>query len=32
MTAMGGLLQINGSMDVNFVIVKDVMAAKYKVS
>ncbi|CAM0151749.1 unnamed protein product [Urochloa decumbens] len=29
-TAMGGLLQSKSSMDVNFVIVKDVMAAKYK--
>ncbi|GJN07350.1 hypothetical protein PR202_ga25174 [Eleusine coracana subsp. coracana] len=29
-TAMGGLLQTNSSTDVNFVIVKDVMAAKYK--
>ncbi|PAN41605.1 hypothetical protein PAHAL_8G056000 [Panicum hallii] len=29
-TAMGGILQSKSSMDVNFVIVKDVMAAKYK--
>ncbi|CAL4985386.1 unnamed protein product [Urochloa decumbens] len=29
-TAMGGLLQSKSSMDINFVIVKDVMAAKYK--
>ncbi|CAO2152844.1 unnamed protein product [Urochloa humidicola] len=29
-TAMGGLLQSKSSLDVNFVIVKDVMAAKYK--
>uniref|UniRef100_A0A0Q3R2U8 BRCT domain-containing protein n=1 Tax=Setaria italica TaxID=4555 RepID=A0A0Q3R2U8_SETIT len=29
-TAMGGLLQSKSSVDVNFVIVKDVMAAKYK--
>ncbi|TVU26247.1 hypothetical protein EJB05_28784 [Eragrostis curvula] len=29
-TAMGGLLETNRSMDVNFVIVKDVMAVKYK--
>jgi hypothetical protein len=31
-TAMGGLLQAKVSMDVNFVIAKDVLAAKYKVS
>ncbi|TVU26234.1 hypothetical protein EJB05_28771 [Eragrostis curvula] len=30
LTAMGGLLQITRSNDVNFVIVKDVMAVKYK--
>ncbi|KAK1646712.1 hypothetical protein QYE76_064517 [Lolium multiflorum] len=29
-TAMGGLLQAKVSMDVNFVIAKDVLAAKYK--
>ncbi|WVZ53758.1 hypothetical protein U9M48_004659 [Paspalum notatum var. saurae] len=29
-TAMGGLLQTKGTQDVNFVIVKDVLAAKYK--
>ncbi|TVU26224.1 hypothetical protein EJB05_28761 [Eragrostis curvula] len=29
-TAMGGILETNRSMDVNFVIVKDVMAVKYK--
>ncbi|CAM0874720.1 unnamed protein product [Alopecurus aequalis] len=29
-TAMGGLLQTKVSMDVNFVIAKDVLAAKYK--
>jgi len=29
-TAMGGILESKSSMDVNFVIVKDVMAAKYK--
>jgi hypothetical protein len=29
---MGGLLQSKVSMDVNFVIAKDVLAAKYKVS
>ena len=31
-TAMGGLLQTKVAMDVNFVIAKDVLAAKYKVS
>jgi hypothetical protein len=31
-TAMGGILQNNRSPDVNFVIVKDVTAVKYKVS
>lgn len=31
-TAMGGLLQTKVSMDVNFVVAKDVFAAKYKVS
>jgi hypothetical protein len=31
-TAMGGLLQTKVSMDVNFVVAKDVLAAKYKVS
>ncbi|CAI9266608.1 unnamed protein product [Lactuca saligna] len=29
-TAMGGLLQTKASMDINFVIVKNVLAAKYK--
>nr|CAB3491152.1 unnamed protein product [Digitaria exilis] len=29
-TAMGGLLQSKSSMDVNFVIVKDVMSPKYR--
>uniref|UniRef100_M8AX38 DNA topoisomerase 2-binding protein 1 n=1 Tax=Aegilops tauschii TaxID=37682 RepID=M8AX38_AEGTA len=29
-TAMGGLLQTKVSMDVNFVVAKDVLAAKYK--
>lgn len=30
-TAMGGVLQTKASLDVNFVIVKNVLAAKYKV-
>jgi len=30
-TGMGGILQTKASLDVNFVIVKDVLAAKYKV-
>ncbi|ONK57609.1 uncharacterized protein A4U43_C09F2240 [Asparagus officinalis] len=29
-TAMGGILQTRASLDVNFVVVKDVLAAKYK--
>ncbi|KAL0927051.1 hypothetical protein M5K25_001204 [Dendrobium thyrsiflorum] len=29
-TAMGGVLQAKAAMDVNFVIVKNVLAAKYK--
>lgn len=28
---MGGILQTKASLDVNFVIVNDVLAAKYKV-
>ena len=31
MTAMGGVLQAKASLDVSFVIVKNVLAAKYKV-
>lgn len=30
-TAMGGVLLTKASLDINFVIVKDVLAAKYKV-
>lgn len=30
-TAMGGVLQSKPSLDVSFVIVKNVLAAKYKV-
>lgn len=30
-TAMGGVLQTKASSDVNFVIVKNVVSAKYKV-
>lgn len=31
MTAMGGVLHTKASLDVDFVIVKSVLAAKYKV-
>lgn len=31
MIAMGGVLQTKASLDVSFVIVKNVLAAKYKV-
>ena len=31
MTAMGGVLHTKASSDVSFVIVKNVLAAKYKV-
>lgn len=30
-TAMGGVLQTKATLDVSFVIVKNVLAAKYKV-
>lgn len=30
-TEMGGVLHIKASLDLNFVIVKNVLAAKYKV-
>lgn len=30
-TSMGGVLHAKASLDVNFVIVKNVLAAKYKV-